>query len=258
MSIVLFTENNVSLRQDTEFKDGFLVYVLQMKNDENRFTVTMNEALHKCLDTILTNVKTQPPTTKVALILTGFGKYFSLGLDLASYYSSPSPQHLFHTTYQLFLSRLLSLPMVTVAAINGHAIAGGMVAALCCDYRVMHSERGFMAMNEIQLPSSVPTGMLVVVQQKVVDPALQRDLLLLGKKYTSKEMHKAGIVDLLAEDEEKVMEEAKKLAIKHAHPIRKIPFVEIIKKVQYREPLRHLTEEEELDHFKFAMSVNKM
>ncbi|PJF18313.1 hypothetical protein PSACC_01850 [Paramicrosporidium saccamoebae] len=252
---VLFEGENAKLVRDEESQ--IALYTIQMQNGENRFTAPMNKELHQCLDVLASDIKSQPPSSKVALILTGIGKYFSLGLDLATYYSASTPQHLFHTTYQRFLSRLLVLPMVTVAAINGHSIAGGMIAALCCDYRVMNVKRGFMAMNEIQLPSSVPTGMLVVVQHKVADPALQRDLLLLGGKHTSQQMHKAGVIDILA-DEDQVLSEAKQLAIKHAHSIRKMPFVGIIKKTMHREPYKHLTEPEELDHFEFAKSVNKL
>lgn len=251
----LFEGGEAKLVRDEESQ--VVLYTIQMQNGENRFTAAMNKELHQCLDALASDIKGQPPSSKTALILTGIGKYFSLGLDLATYYSASAPQHLFHTTYQRFLSRLLVLPMVTVAAINGHAIAGGMVAALCCDYRVMNGKRGFMAMNEIQLPSSVPTGMLAVVQHKVVDSALQRDLLLLGGKYTSQQMHDSGVIDVLAE-EEQVSNEAKKLAIKHAHPIRKMPFVGIIKKTMHRKPYKHLTKPEELDHFEFAKSVNKL
>jgi enoyl-CoA hydratase/carnithine racemase len=251
----LYSGEHATLK--SELDDGVLLYILQMIAGENRFTIKMNEELHKALSIIQSDLLLYPPSTRVAFILTGSDKYFSLGLDLKSYYESSTPQELFQKSYQTVIKRILGLGMITVAAINGHVIAGGMVAALACDYRVMNLERGFMAMNEIQLPSSIPAGMLSVIQQKIADPQLQRDILLLGKRYTGKEMHSKGIIDKMVEGE-KVMEESKRLAIQLAHPIKKIPFVELIKGIQYRAPLKMLSDLEPIDHFLHAVSVSKL
>ncbi len=43
----------------------------------------------------------------------------------------------------------MTFPLVTVAAVNGHAFAGGMLLALACDFRIMNSEKGMMSMNEV-------------------------------------------------------------------------------------------------------------
>lgn len=43
----------------------------------------------------------------------------------------------------------MTFPLITIAAINGHCFAGGMLLALCCDYRLMTTGRGWMSMNEV-------------------------------------------------------------------------------------------------------------
>lgn len=231
-----------------------LLYVITMDDGENRLSPSMNDELHECLDQILKDLLTQPPTLLSALLLTGTGKYFTLGLDLASYNADPTPQARFHQSYQRLLARILKFPLLTIAAINGHAIAGGMVLALACDFRVMNDAKGLMAMNEIHLPSSIPKGMLSLVQAKVGDPALQRDIFILGKRFTSAQVYQLGLVDSLTTEDTLVMDLAKQLAVQHAHPLRKAPFLEIIKEIQYRQALKDLTEQESFDHFLFAAS----
>lgn len=251
--VALSSEWAESPPQDKGQPEGCLLYVLSMEDGENRLSPAMNEELHRALDLVLADVQGRAGEQRVALLVTGQAKYFSLGLDLASYMADPQPQQCFHTSYQRLLARLLRLPMLTVAAINGHAIAGGMVLALACDFRVMDGRRGLLAMNEIHLPSSIPCGMLSLVQAKVGDPRLQRDILTLGRRFTSAQAHQRGLVDDLV-GEGTVLEAARRVAGQHAHPVRKAPFLEIIKELQYRHVLRDLTEPEAFDHFLFAAS----
>ena len=58
-------------------------------------------------------------------------------------------------------SLLVSELVPTVAAINGHCFAGGMIFALCCDYRVMtdgERRNAWMCMNEVRAPQPTPFG----------------------------------------------------------------------------------------------------
>ena len=52
--------------------------------------------------------------------------------------------------------RLLTFPLVTIAAINGHAFAGGMMLALACDFRIMTSGKGMLSMNEVRYEVKEP------------------------------------------------------------------------------------------------------
>lgn len=263
-----------------------VLYIVTMHDGENRFTIPMNASLHRCLDEVEVDMIRQEPTAGSALIFTGSGRYFSLGLDLPSYYpkkeSMPkdrhatlavadTPQGLFHRTYERLIGRILGFPLLTLAALNGHAVAGGLVLALACDYRVGLAQRGLMAMNEILLPASIPAGMLEVLRMKGGhSPSLLRDILLLGRKWTSKQMHSAGLIDELVSEEagsdgqglespsSSLRERVIKLSIDLAHPLRKSPFLRIIKQILYRDALEALLGPgESFDHFAYALSLNK-
>lgn len=288
---VLYEDDQVTLSRLTIPKQGqqdwshLLLYTVTMHAGENRFTMPMNASLHRCLDEVEADMMRQEPTAGSALIFTGSGRYFSVGLDLPSYYpkkeniskdcpstpaSTNTPQELFHSTYERLIGRILGFPLLTLAALNGHAVAGGLVLALACDYRIGLARRGLMAMNEILLPSSIPAGMLEVVRVKGGhSPNLLRDILLLGRKWTSQQMHSAGLIDELVSGEATVTDgqepgspslraQVIKLAIDLAHPLRKAPFLRIIKQILYKDALEALLGPgESFDHFAYALSINK-
>ena len=63
----------------------------------------------------------------------------------------------------------MKLPLVTVAAINGHCYAGGLVLALCHDYRVMNQDFGNTAMSEIKLGIPISSISISLIKAKVPD-----------------------------------------------------------------------------------------
>lgn len=73
-----------------------------------------------------------------ALVLTGTGKAFSAGVDLRAYLDGGADQvEGFWSALSGLFDDLLRYPRPVVAAVNGHAIAGGCVIACCADYRLM-------------------------------------------------------------------------------------------------------------------------
>ena len=90
--------------------------------------------------------------------------------------------------------RFLVLPCPTVAAMNGHAFAGGAFMALSCDYRIMREDRGWFCVSEVDVGVPIPPAMMGILQGKL--PAnTARDALLTGKRYTADEAIAAGIAD---------------------------------------------------------------
>ena len=72
-----------------------------------------------------------------AVVFTGAGRCLSAGLDLKAVPRySPAEQRETILTLNRVVTRLYRLPIPTVAAVNGHAIAGGLVLVLACDYRI--------------------------------------------------------------------------------------------------------------------------
>lgn len=76
------------------------------------------------------------------IVLSGGPKVFSAGLDVPYLLSLGDDRHALMTAWEAFFDTAMALaasPVPVVAAIAGHAPAGGCVLALCCDYRVMAS-----------------------------------------------------------------------------------------------------------------------
>jgi len=93
-----------------------------------------------------------------ALVLTSSNeKFFSIGFDIPQLFElSPEDFQLYYQKFNQMCLALYTFPKPTVAAITGHAIAGGCILALCCDYRVIADERQLMGLNEIKLGVPVP------------------------------------------------------------------------------------------------------
>ncbi len=58
-----------------------------------------------------------------------------------------------------FLAKFLRFPMITVAAINGHAYAGGLMFAFAHDYRIMNEDFGNLCLSEIKFGIGLAPGM---------------------------------------------------------------------------------------------------
>ena len=84
-------------------------------------------------------------------------KFFSIGFDIPELIDlSREDFKVFFGTFNQMCLDLFTLPKPTVAAISGHAIAGGCILALCCDYRFIAEGRRLMGLNEIKLGVPVP------------------------------------------------------------------------------------------------------
>jgi len=119
-------------------------------------TNAINETLVSELDSLL--AQTAYDRHIHSLVLTSSNnKFFSIGFDIPALYNLP--KHDFKVFYQAFNRLCLALhswPKPTLAALPGHAIAGGCILALCCDYRLIANGRKLMGLNEIRLGVPVP------------------------------------------------------------------------------------------------------
>jgi enoyl-CoA hydratase/carnithine racemase len=108
------------------------------------------------LDAVFRRVKEDDAVN--GLVLTGFNeKFFSIGFDIPELFEMNKDD--FKGFYRLFNRTcldLFTLPKPTIAAITGHAIAGGCILALCCDYRFIAKGHRLMGLNEVRLGLPVP------------------------------------------------------------------------------------------------------
>jgi enoyl-CoA hydratase/carnithine racemase len=165
-------------------------------DDQNRLNPTLIESL---LST-LTNLASQSTPGSV-LITTGKGRFFSNGFDLlwareaGSESAAAERLHFMVESLKPVAAALISLPMPTIAAINGHASAAGFLLAICHDYVFMRSDQGVLYMPEVNLGLPLPDYFAAVMIEKIKSPVVLRDVLLAGVKIKGKEAVKLGIVD---------------------------------------------------------------
>ncbi|KAM0789796.1 hypothetical protein ACM66B_006648 [Microbotryomycetes sp. NB124-2] len=149
-----------------------------------------------------------------ALVLTGetgSHKFFSNGLQLELV---PDCPFFFRDYYYNVLRRLLTFPMHTVCAVNGHSFAGGFCLMLACDQRIIKGERAWCSMNEIAFGAPIPAGMAAVLQAKLPSSQVVDKVLLTGHRFVAQEALDSGIVDEIVpgNDGAKVVERALEVA----------------------------------------------
>ncbi|ORZ33707.1 hypothetical protein BCR44DRAFT_1195801, partial [Catenaria anguillulae PL171] len=102
---------------------------------------------------------------------------------------------------------------------TGTVFAGGLLFALCHDYRVLRSDKGLLSLNEIDLPSSLHPGMAAIARAKLPASTLH-PLVFAAKRYGGKEALQAGLVDHVAPESE-LAEVAHKLAMTGAPKVKR-------------------------------------
>src|SRR5271168_965770 len=92
--------------------------------------------------------------------------------------------------------------MPTIALVNGHAFAGGLMLAMFHDYRIVNPSRGFLCLNELEFGAPLKPAMSSIFRQKIPYPATYRSLVLEAKRFSGNEALEGGIVDGLGAIEE--------------------------------------------------------
>ena len=134
-----------------------------------------------------------------ALVITGTGSAFSAGVDLRRILDGGERYtEDFLTALSRMFRAVFDHPRPTVAAVNGHAIAGGCVLALACDVRLMSGGR--IGLAELAVGVPFPTAALEIVRHALGSRA---GSVLLGAETVGHEQALAlGMVDELAEPDE--------------------------------------------------------
>jgi enoyl-CoA hydratase len=130
-----------------------------------------------------------------AVVLTGSGASFSAGLDLKAVPAyGPAERRALVLSINRMVRQIYGLPCPVVAAVNGHAMAGGLVMALACDLRIVTEGGAKLALSEVNVGIPFPLGPMLVVNDTVAG-ATRRDLALLGRVYGPAAALAAGLVD---------------------------------------------------------------
>jgi len=134
------------------------------------------------------------------IVLTGSETVFSAGIDLKDIGRYDRDQRL-ETVRRInaLVIAAIASPLPIVAAITGHALGGGLVIPLCCDWRLATTRPCKLGLNEINAGVPFPAAAIEAVRQ-TLDPAVARRLVLSGDPLTPQQALAQGVVDGLCDD----------------------------------------------------------
>ncbi len=167
-----------------------------MDDGENRWNTTFLRAYSAALD------EAEASVGPAALVTASANeKFFSNGLDLE--WASTSGEHrggdrsVFGVEYMAMVGRLITFPIPTVSAMNGHAFGAGLMTALGHDVRIMREDRGYLCANEIEIGLTIPAPELALFRHKLSASAFH-ETVMLAKRWTGKTAMAAGFVEAVA------------------------------------------------------------
>lgn len=191
---------------------------LYITETEEIVTVTFNRSERRnaltpqMIDELIATLDDLSNRNSGVLILTGRGPAFCAGLDLehlqALIREAPSQRNIDTERMARLLRSLYDLPLPTIAAVNGHAIAGGMGLATVCDFTlaVPEAKFGYTEARIGFVPAIVSSFLMLQVGEKQA-----RDLLLTARLITAEEAQQMGLVNEVVR-ESGLMERALRLA----------------------------------------------
>ena len=180
------------------------VFVLDIGDTENRFHPDWLASVNDALDEV------ENAEGARALVTAATGKFFSNGLDLDWLSAHPDDADQYLAAVHDLLARVLALPVITVAAMQGHTFAAGAMFSLAHDFRVMRSDRGYWCLPEADLKLPFTVGMSALIQARLA-PQTAHEAMTTGRRYGGHDALAAAIVDRTA-DEHGVRQAAAEIA----------------------------------------------
>ncbi len=186
------------------------VALVTMNSGENRFNPEFLDSLHGVLDAI------ENETDATTLVVhSAHEKIWSNGIDL-EWLAPVIQQNDLATVKKFFYQlntvfrRLVTYPLVTIAAISGHAFAGGAIFSCAFDFRLMRSDRGFMCLPEVDLGMPFLPGMNALLRKAIPESVLW-EMQLTGARLTA-DMCKTHNIVQQAHPRERLLDEALQFA----------------------------------------------
>jgi enoyl-CoA hydratase/carnithine racemase len=164
------------------------VFVLDLGDTENRFHPDWLASATAALDEVA------DADGATALVTAATGKFFSNGLDLDWLMANGDHVLDYVASVQELFARVLELPLITVAALQGHTFAAGAMFSLAHDFRVMRGDRGFWCLPEVDINIPFTPGMSALIQARLPQPA-RHEAMTTGRRYGGTDALAAGIVD---------------------------------------------------------------
>jgi len=169
------------------------VALATLNDGENRFNPEFLNTFLSVLDRIEADTD-----ARTLVVRSAHEKIFSNGIDLE--WLAPviekgdieTAKSFFYLLNRLF-HRIVSYPLIAVAAINGHAFAGGAILACAFDFRFMQTGRGFFCFPEVDLGIPFLPGMNALLCKAMpMDTVVEMELT--GTRLTAESCEKRGVV----------------------------------------------------------------
>ncbi|MGD0354091.1 MAG: enoyl-CoA hydratase/isomerase family protein [Dehalococcoidia bacterium] len=169
------------------------VAVVTLDQDDNRLNLDL------CLSLLATLDEIEKETDALTLVIkSGHAGVWSNGFDIDWINARLAEGD--KETVTRFLAkdielrrRLLTYPLLTIAAINGHVFGGGAVLSCCFDFRFMLSQRGYFCIPAVDRGYPIVPGTAALLKQ-VMPMYMVEDIIFSGRRFTGKEAAASGII----------------------------------------------------------------
>src|SRR6478735_5631221 len=167
------------------------IALLNLGDDENRFSPEFLDQFDAHLDdAVRDGVR--------GLVTTATGKFYSNGLDLDWLAAHGDQTQWYVGRVQALLARVLTLPIPTAAALNGHSFGAAAMLAMAHDFRVMRADRGYFCFPEVDIRIPFTPGLAALIQAKLT-PQAAVSAMTTGTRFGGPDAAAIRIVDAAAE-----------------------------------------------------------
>ncbi|WP_028604652.1 enoyl-CoA hydratase/isomerase family protein [Ottowia thiooxydans] len=189
MQVEFFSGEFISVQQD-----GRVALVRFLRESKKN---ALSSALLNELDLVARKLRVNPQVS--VAVLTGGDTCFSAGADLKDpcvFTSASAFEYRLGLVLRTEIARAWAeLPQITIAAIEGFAIGGGLSIALCCDFRVM-ADNAFISVPEVDM-DSIYAWNTIPRLNSAIGPQYTKRLVILGEKISADTALQWGLVDFV-------------------------------------------------------------
>jgi enoyl-CoA hydratase/carnithine racemase len=180
--------------------DGFAVVTLERPEKRNALSIELRFELADALDGLAADEAIG------CAVLTGAGSAFSSGMDTTQFGGDEENKRRLVESSERMFGTVATFPKPLIAAVNGHALAGGFALALLCDVRVASTEAqlGFTELARRHIPPSYAAA------RSALPDAVARDLCVTGRMLDARQALAMGVVSEVV-DPEALMPRAREL-----------------------------------------------
>lgn len=167
-------------------------YILINRPKANCYEINFHKQLIACIDSANAN-----PEVKVIVLKSAIDRFFSAGADVKVFASNTVEENKEMVRHaQMAANKLADSKKITIAAIAGHALGGGLELAMACDLRLASEGKYFLGLPEIKLgliPGNGGSQRLI----RLIDKSKALELLISGDNLGPKEAFDLGLINHL-------------------------------------------------------------